>query len=76
MTASSKIIERCGGTRALAAAMGLAPSTVQSWKESLIPAHRQKAVMAAGQAMGVRVTPADFFDDSLAGPAALATGAV
>lgn len=63
MAYASKIIDRFGGTRAMATALGLPPSTVQSWKEvGLIPAKHQQAILDEARARGIDLEPADFFD--------------
>lgn len=41
-----KIVERFGGTRPMAAAIGKAPSTVQSWKtRGYIPDHEKATII-------------------------------
>jgi len=63
MAHASKIIETFGGTRAMASAIGLPPSTVQSWKDSgVIPAKRQQDVLDKARELGKELSPADFFD--------------
>lgn len=60
-TPAAKIIEVFGGTRAAAAALKIAPSTVQSWKETgLIPAQRQAHVLQTARALRLKIKPADF----------------
>lgn len=47
----------------MATALGLPPSTVQSWKDSgLIPAKHQQPVLDKAHEMGLPVMPADFFE--------------
>lgn len=63
MSYASTIIDKFGGTRKLAAALSLPPSTVQSWKDSgLIPAARQQAVLDKARELEVDLNPADFFE--------------
>lgn len=65
MTPACAIIEKFGGTRRAAAALGRPPSTVQSWKEAgLIPAKHQSIVLQAARASGVDIRPEDFFMSS------------
>lgn len=62
MKTAELIIERFGGTRALARVLGKPPTTVQSWKDAgHIPAKHQGDVLAAATANGIPLTPADFF---------------
>jgi hypothetical protein len=62
MNSASRIINLFGGTRALAAALDLPPSTVQSWKDAgLIPAKHQQPVLDKAIELGLPLTPADFF---------------
>ncbi len=62
MTQARSIIALFGGTRPMAATMGLPPSTVQGWKRGgYIPAQRQEQVLAAARRLGLHLTPADFF---------------
>lgn len=63
MTIAERIIDRFGGTRALARAIGKSPSTVQSWKDSgFIPAQHQQAVLDAAMKAAIGITTADFFN--------------
>lgn len=63
MTIASRIIKRFGGIRPMASALGVSPSTVQTWSEGgFIPARRQQEVLAAAKDKGVDLSPADFFD--------------
>jgi hypothetical protein len=60
------IIEKFGGTRAMARKIGRTPSTVQSWKDrGFIPARLHADILAVAQQSGVDLTPADF----VSGPA-------
>jgi DNA-binding transcriptional regulator YdaS (Cro superfamily) len=60
---AARIIAKFGGTRAAAKALGLAPTTVQTWKETgRIPAHRQQLVLATAKGLQIDISPADFFD--------------
>lgn len=68
MSYAARIIEKFGGTRAMANAMGLAPSTVQSWKNTgLIPAKHQQAILEKAQSLELQIAPADFFDSPATG---------
>jgi len=61
MTSAQTIIEKFGGTRRCAAAVGKAPSTVQSWKDSgFIPARHQAMVLEAARSLGIELSPSDF----------------
>lgn len=63
MAHASKIIGRFHGTRKMAAALELPPSTIQSWKDTgLIPAKHQQAVLDKARDLGIALEPADFFD--------------
>ena len=67
MSTAANIIDKFGGIRPMARAIGRTHSTVQGWKESgFIPARHQEAVMAAAKAAGVDLGPADFFPDETA----------
>ncbi len=67
MAHARTIIALFGGTRPMAATLGLSPSTVQGWKRGgYIPARRQGQVLAAGRRLGLDLTAADFFDDASA----------
>lgn len=63
MTPAEYIIERFDGTTALARALGLAPSTVHSWKSTgQIPAKWVTPILNAGQERGLRLKHQDFFE--------------
>lgn len=64
MTQAEQIIAKCGGVNALARALGHKhPTTVSSWhRRGWIPARQQPVVLEAAKALGVLLTPADFFD--------------
>lgn len=65
MTQAERIIERFGGTSALATALGFPKTTVQTWKDSgFIPAKHHQSVLEAGRALEEPLSPADFFDES------------
>ncbi|MFY7850270.1 MAG: carph-isopro domain-containing protein [Brevundimonas sp.] len=67
MSNARTIIEKFGGTRPLAAALGLPPSTVQSWKDhGFIPSRRQRAVLDCAERLGVPLAPSDFFAEEAA----------
>lgn len=56
------IIERFGGVRPLARLLGVAPSTVQYWKDvDLIPSRHQPLIFEAGQALTPPLQPDAFF---------------
>jgi hypothetical protein len=59
-----KIIERLGGYVTVAAALGHAPSTVNRWQRSGIPAGRWQAVLGFAKDKGVRLTVRDLHDDA------------
>ena len=55
------IIERLGGTSAVAAALSLTPSTVSSWKTSgRIPRWREPALIAAAKLKGMPLTSSEI----------------
>lgn len=55
------VIDRLGGTRAVARELKLTPSVVQSWKErNVIPARRQRAVLDLAGKLGKPVAAADL----------------
>lgn len=55
------IFEQFGGTRKMAAALSLPPSTVQQWKKSgNIPAWHQQTVLAKAQELGLSVSVEDI----------------
>jgi hypothetical protein len=57
----SEIIERFGGTSALATALGAPISTVDSWKRNnYIPAWRQRHVLELAFEQGVDLSATDF----------------
>jgi hypothetical protein len=63
MSYAAKIIDKFGGTRKLAAAIDLPPSTVQSWKDTgLIPAKHQQVVLDKARETNIDLTPDDFFE--------------
>jgi hypothetical protein len=65
MSHAPSIIQKFGGIRPMARALGLPASTVQDWKESgLIPARHQQAVLNKARELGVALAPDDFFDVS------------
>jgi hypothetical protein len=54
------LFERFGGTRAMAALLDEAPSTVQSWKAAgRIPAGKQPLVIATAETAGIEITAED-----------------
>ncbi|MEE8272536.1 MAG: hypothetical protein V3R98_12520 [Alphaproteobacteria bacterium] len=63
MPQADGIIAKFGGTRPMAAALGVPPSTVQGWKRGgYIPARRQAQVLTAARRLGIDIAPDDFFD--------------
>ena len=65
-----QIIAKFGGTRAMAAALALPPSTVQSWKAAgLIPARHHARVLARAREMNLSLRPEDFFAAAAGGAA-------
>ncbi len=70
MAAVQTVIDRFGGVRKMARALGLGASTVQGWKlAGFIPSQRIPQVIAAGREHGIALAPADFFDAVPAPPA-------
>jgi len=63
---AEKIIARFGGLTATARALGHRnPTTVQGWiNRGFVPARQQRPVLAAAQAHGLDITPADFIDNA------------
>lgn len=62
MTYAQKIIERCGGVRALARSLGRPTSTVHSWGDrGSIPDEAKAEIMALSDAQGLGLTHQDFF---------------
>lgn len=63
MASAAVIIDKFGGTRAMASALELPPSTVQSWKVSgFIPARHQTKVLETARGLGLDLRPSDFFE--------------
>ena len=61
MSTPTEIIDKFDGTRAMAKTLGIAPSTVQSWKDSgVIPARRQRDVLDAAQRLGINLSASDL----------------
>lgn len=62
MTPADRIIAKFGGIRKLAARLpGVAPSTVQGWKErGTIPVRRAPEIIAAGSDLPEPVSAVDF----------------
>lgn len=68
---AARIIEKCGGHRAVAEMVGAHVSRVHRWtypKErggtgGLIPSAQQAPLLAAARARGIPLEPADFFAD-------------
>ena len=62
MTYVSKIVDAFGGVRPMATALKTPASTVMSWKvRGSIPDEHKRGVMAAANARGIQLQPADFF---------------
>lgn len=54
------LINRLGGPSFVAASLGVAKTTVATWRQNgRIPAHRQAAIIALGERLGKRVTARD-----------------
>ena len=63
---ATEIVQKLGGTRALAGVLRLPVSTVQSWKRAgQIPARHQEAVLEAAAALSVPLGPEAFFDPAV-----------
>ncbi len=63
MMNSEAIIDRFGGTRAASRALGIPPSTIQSWKSvGQIPVWHHDALLKAGERLVPPLKPSDFFD--------------
>lgn len=64
MSAIERILERFGGLTRLAEALGHTNvTTVQGWKvRGSVPSRQIVAVIEAGKAKGIELTPNDFFD--------------
>jgi hypothetical protein len=63
LSPAARIIAKLGGTRAAAKALGLPPTTVQTWKETgRIPAHRQQLVLDTATGLKIDIRPEDFFE--------------
>lgn len=61
MNSAQRVIGKFGGQRALAAALGKAPSTVQYWaKAGTIPAKWQGPLLNLARAQGVELYPGEF----------------
>jgi hypothetical protein len=70
MTVSERIIEKFGGVRPMAAALGKPSSTVFRWKLSgVIPLKHIEAVIAAAKARGVTLEHSDFIPPGPGTPA-------
>lgn len=66
MNAVERIVQRFGGTRAMARALGVNASNVDRWRHlGRIPAKRQPLILELGQALDPPLQPADFFDRAL-----------
>lgn len=62
MTYAQTIIEKFGGVRAMATALGCAPSTVQGWKNrGSIPDEKKTAVLDTARRSGVAISRDDFW---------------
>jgi hypothetical protein len=70
-TPAARIIERFGGTEAVAAIVGLSVSRVYRWTrprsrggtDGLIPSRYQPILLAAARKRGIALTPADLVPD-------------
>lgn len=82
-TIASRVIEKCGGAKAVAEMLGLDVASVHKWKypserggtNGLIPANRQQELIDKARSAGIDLQPADFFErpfpasDAAAAPA-------
>lgn len=60
---AERIVKKFGGIRPMAAAMAIAPTTVQGWKDSgSIPDKHKNAVIAKAAELGISLALTDFFD--------------
>jgi transposase len=72
------IIQKCGGAQAVAQMLGISPVSVHKWKYALekggsgglIPTARQQELLRAAKERGIKLRPADFFDDAKSSEAA------
>jgi hypothetical protein len=65
MSYVSRIIDRFGGIRPMAAVIGRPVSTVQSWKvRGSIPDQIKPDILLHAKAKGIELDPADFFPTS------------
>jgi hypothetical protein len=63
MKPANKIIEKFGGRKNMAKALGVPLTTVQYWDEQgVIPTRRQGEVLHGAAENGIDLNPADFFD--------------
>lgn len=61
MSQIASLIQKFGGVRGAARALGRPPSTVQHWKDvGLIPSHAQADVLEAARLLGLDVRPEDI----------------
>lgn len=61
MMTATQIVERCGGTSALAESLGLTPSTVSSWKSANhIPRWWHTHILTAAASNGKPFSATDF----------------
>jgi hypothetical protein len=61
MNEAERIIARFGGIRPMAAKLGIAVTTVQGWKErGTIPQPRHAQILAAAEAEGISLDPAEL----------------
>ncbi len=68
-TPAARVVEKCGGARAVAKMAGVHISRVHRWtypKErggtgGHVPAKHQQAILDGARRLGVDLTPADFF---------------
>lgn len=71
MTYAQTIIEKFGGVRAMAAAIGCAPSTVQGWKNrGTIPDEKKTVVLDTARNSGIAICRDDFWPAQTSGGAA------
>lgn len=69
MSVVDAVAAKFGSRRELALALDIDLSTISQWKrrgEDLIPADRQRQILAAAKERGIDLKPADFFPSEAA----------
>lgn len=67
---ADQLIKKCGGAQAVAALLGLSPTSVYKWKYpverggtgGLVPANRQQELLDKARSAGIDLRPDDFFE--------------